>query len=181
LRDQSCDLVVRSAQTEGLPTNRISPDHAIASAPRAGPVAGAGAPGARTVRAGVAIAPPGARRKALVHGSRLRARRGGPVPRHPLATLRLDARRRRFWAVVDGPRWALPSRGVPVLDDRGPLERATRCEAGKSARRHERSEGMSRDDFPDRGSRTRTASAGAARARQREALRLSDTGDHHML
>jgi hypothetical protein len=27
---------------------------------------------------------------------------------------------------------------------------------------------MSRDDFPDRGSRTRPASAGAARARQRE-------------
>jgi len=30
---------------------------------------------------------------------------------------------------------ALPSRAVPVLDDRGRLERATRREAGKSARR----------------------------------------------
>jgi hypothetical protein len=122
-------------------------------------------------------------------------------------------------------RWALPSRAVPVLDGRGRLERATRCEAGKSARRFlaassdpvirvdlkspqaiippedlspkrirtrrgvERSERMSRDDFPPfdgaQGAlsyveaRTaeagpRTASAGAARARQRgeQALRL---------
>jgi hypothetical protein len=29
----------------------------------------------------------------------------------------------------------LPSRAVPALDGRGRLERATRCEAGKSARR----------------------------------------------
>jgi hypothetical protein len=35
----------------------------------------------------------------------------------------------------------------------------------------ERSERMSRDDFPDRGSRPRTASAGAARARQGEVVR----------
>jgi hypothetical protein len=32
-------------------------------------------------------------------------------------------------------RWALPSRVVAVLDGRGRLERATRCAAGKSARR----------------------------------------------
>jgi len=32
-------------------------------------------------------------------------------------------------------RSALPSRAVPVLDGRGRLERATRGEAGKSARR----------------------------------------------
>ena len=42
-----------------------------------------------------------------------------------------------------------------------------RRSASLTRRVSERSESMSRDDFPDRGSRPRTASAGAARARQR--------------
>jgi len=93
----------------------------IASAPRAGPVAG---------------------QPHLVLGTKRLSREsparqaGRPVPRHPLATLRL----RPTEPTVSlnhfvGTRWALLSHAVPGLDGRGRLERATHCEAGKSARR----------------------------------------------